>query len=189
VAAKLFLWPLGLWLLATRRLRTTAVAALVTIVGVLAAWAVIGFDGLSTYPRMLSDLSTVEAAAGVSLVSVGKAIGISRTVSELASLAAAAALLAATWRIASSGAEQGDRRALGLAVIAGLLASPLVWPHYLSLVIVPIALLSPRLSPLWFVPLLAWLAPIELTGGSLANMLPYLAIEAIVGAALLRRVR
>jgi len=82
--------------------------------------------------------------------------------------------------LAHGGTDQAMRRSFGLAVMAGIAASPIVWPHYLTLVFVPIALLSPRFSALWLVPLLAYLAPTELTGGQLANMLPYLAIELIV---------
>jgi hypothetical protein len=43
--------------------------------------------------------------------------------------------------------------------MAALIASPVVWAHYYALLFVPIALLSPRLSWLWFVPMLAVLNP------------------------------
>jgi hypothetical protein len=65
-------------------------------------------------------------------------------------------------------------------VIAAIAASPLVWPHYLTLLFVPIALLSPRISPLWFVPLIAYFAPVELTHSDVWKMVPYLAIELII---------
>jgi hypothetical protein len=56
--------------------------------------------------------------------------------------------------------------------------------HYLALVFVPIALASPT-SPIRLVPQLGWLAPTELTQGDLKQILPYLAIEAILIARLI----
>ncbi|MGH7342691.1 MAG: hypothetical protein ACREKH_19575, partial [Candidatus Rokuibacteriota bacterium] len=35
----------------------------------------------------------------------------------------------------------------------GLVLTPILWLHYLVLLVVPIALARPRLSALWFVPL------------------------------------
>ena len=49
VSAKLLLWPLLVWTLATRRLRTTALGGRVGVVVTFAAWAAIGFDGLGGY--------------------------------------------------------------------------------------------------------------------------------------------
>jgi hypothetical protein len=37
---------------------------------------------------------------------------------------------------------------------AALAASPIVWVHYFLLLLIPLALLRPRLSLLWFVPFL-----------------------------------
>ena len=179
---KLFLWPLGVLLLLEKRWKVAAVAVLAAVLVALAAWAVIGFDGISAYPRLLSDLSSVEGNAGVSAASMGLALGVSRTIADLVDLAGGAALLVLAWRFLRR--PGGERRAFGLAVMAAIAASPLVWPHYLTLVLVPIALLSPRLSVLWLVPLIAYAAPVELTHGDLRQMVPYLTIELIVVAAL-----
>ncbi len=234
VAAKLFLWPLGVWLLVSGRWRAGLLAAALAVGVTLVAWAAIGFDGLSSYPRMLSDLSSVEGAAGVSLLSVAAALGLSRAAGDVLTLLATAGLLAGVWWLARAGARgrdardpgrdcsdpgrdcsdpgrdcsdsghdcsdpardmqdracagcDGERRAFGLAVMAALCGSPVLWPHYLTLVFVPIALLEPELSVLWLVPLLAYLAPVELTGGDIFKMLPYVAIELIVLARLCLR--
>lgn len=187
--AKVFLWPIWVWLLVTRRLRAAGLAVALAAAGSLLAWAVIGFDGFGGYPRMLSDLSAIEGAAGVSLISAGHALGLARMPSELAGWAVAIALLIAGWRRCGGTTARHEPRseavALSLAVIAALLASPLVWPHYLTLVFVPIALRSRRLSLLWAVPLLGYLAPVELTGGDFQRILPYLVVEAIVAFATL----
>lgn len=182
IALKLFLWPLGAFLLMTKRWRTVFLAAALIVVAGLLAWAVIGFDGLGAYPRMVNDVSVVEGAAGVSYVSVGLALGVSRTIAEAGSLVITAALLGMAvmllWR------PDGERRAFGLVIVASLASSPVVWPHYLALLFVPIALVSPTLSPLWLVPLLGYLSPFDLTHGEILRMLPYVAIEIITIAAL-----
>ncbi len=185
VLAKVFLWPLAVWLVLTRRWRAAVLAATIALVATVAAWAVIGFGSLSEYPRMLGNLSTVEGPAGVSAISVGRALGVSTSLSQLVALLLAAVLLAVALRLFyASDDPNAERRSFGLAVMAALVASPVVWPHYLTLVFVPIALLSPNLSALWLVPMLAYLAPAELTGGDISKMLPYVAIEMIVIACL-----
>ena len=150
VVAKVFPWPLGIWLLVTRRFRALALAIVIGAVACFAAWAVIGFDGLAQYPRMLSNLSQIEDGRAVSLVAVLLALGFSAALAKAAALAATAALLGLAWRFARR--PGGDAQALGLAVIAALTSSPIVWDHYMVLLFVPIALVSPRFSKLWLVP-------------------------------------
>jgi len=40
-----------------------------------------------------------------------------------------------------------------------LVASPVVWNHYFALLIVPLAILRPRLRIEWAIPLALWLCP------------------------------
>jgi hypothetical protein len=176
VSAKLFPWPLAVWLLITRRTRAFALATIVALIGTTAAWAVIGFAGVTDYPRMLSDLSFVSEDVSVSAVAGLIALGLSEELARSAAFIAAAAVLLAAWRF--SRRADGDRRAVGLAVVAALVASPIVWPHYLALVFVPIGVASPRLSVLWFAPLLAYAAPVAQTGGRPWIIPIYLAIVA-----------
>jgi hypothetical protein len=182
ITAKLFPWTLGVWLLATRRLRTAALAAALVIVGTVSAWALIGFAGMSSYPHMLASLDSLSAGAGVSLVAALLALGVGATIAQLLALAVAVTLLGAAWSLYRR--PDGDRLAMGLAVVAALIASPMVWPHYFALAFVPIALLSPRLSPLWFVPLLTWLAPVAQSTGHAQAILPYLAISVLLAVRL-----
>ncbi|MDQ6834941.1 MAG: hypothetical protein M3016_02030, partial [Actinomycetota bacterium] len=55
------------------------------------------------------------------------------------------------WRLALH--PGGDRRAFGLAVLAALTATPIVWEHYMVLLFIPIAMASPQLSRAWLIPL------------------------------------
>ena len=184
IVAKLFPWTLAIWMLATRRIRAFAMTVVISMAAVLLAWAVIGFDGMAGYLRMLSELSFVQQDLGVSVVAGATSLGASETLATVATAALTVAALALACRLA--GGEDGDRRAFGAAIVAALLGSTNVWPHYLALVFVPIALISPALSPLWFVPLLAYLAPTQQTGGNALAILPYFAIEVIVMLALCR---
>lgn len=179
VVAKLLLWPLAVFFVFTRRWRAVGMAALLAVIAVVACWAVIGFDGFTGYPKMLSNLSSVEGAAGVSFRSLAAAVGLGHGWGDGAAVVLTVGLLVLSWLCIRR--LDDERRAFGLAVLAGLTSSTLVWPHYLTLLFIPIALLAPTFGPLWAVPLLAYLAPVELTHRHLGDILPYLAIELIVG--------
>ena len=178
VTAKLFLWPLAIWLLLTRRFRTLSLACVLGAITLLAGWAVIGFAGLVGYPRLLNDLVSLEEGVGVSPVRGLLALGVGRTVATIVAVAMVAALFGLAWRLRAR--PGNDRRTFELSVVAALVASPIVWPHYFALLLVPIALLSPRLSPIWFVPLLAYLAPVAQTNHRPWEALPYYLIAATV---------
>jgi ABC-type multidrug transport system permease subunit len=117
----------------------------------LGSWAVVGFDGIGDYPELLRRLSDIEAQNSYSAYAMLDAIGLPSALARIAAIVAAVALLAFAWQVAR-GAE-GDRRAFTLALAAGLVLTPILWLHYLVLLVVPIALARPRLSALWFVPL------------------------------------
>jgi hypothetical protein len=150
VIAKVFPFPLAAWLIITRRYRQLALSAALGAGVTLAAWAVLGFAGLTEYPTMLSNLSFIQEGRSDSVVAVLLVLGVSARVAQALALLAAGGLLGLSWRFARSG---GQREAFGLAVMAALTASPIVWDHYLVLLFVPIALLSPGYSRLWLVPL------------------------------------
>ena len=152
VALKVFLWPLVVWLAATRRWRAAVGASAVAAALVLGSWALIGFDGMADYPALLRKLSDVEAENSYSAYAILATLGLPSTLARLAVAAAALGLLALGWRVARGGAD-GDRRALTFALAAGVVLTPILWLHYLVLLVVPIALARPRLSALWFVPL------------------------------------
>jgi alpha-1,2-mannosyltransferase len=160
--AKLFAWPLLVWLVATRRIRTAIAAAVLALLLLVAGWGAIGFAGLSSYPHLLRVLSKVEAVQSYSIVGLFRLDGAAAT--ALTAVLALTVVLAVV--VAARGAD-GDRRALSVAVAGALLATPVLWLHYLILLFVPIALARPRLSALWFVPLAFWVTPLAHSDGSL----------------------
>jgi Glycosyltransferase family 87 len=153
VAAKIFPWTLGVWLLITRRYRALALTAAAGAVITFGAWAVIGFHGLTEYPQMLSNMSFLQEGRADSIVTVLRVAGVSSGTANLCAIIAAVAILGLAWRL--SHGDDGDRRAFGLTVLAALASTPIVWDHYMVLLFVPIALCSPQFSALWFGPLIA----------------------------------
>ena len=175
-ASKVFLWPVGLWLLATRRLRATTLCVAVAVAVTVGGWAAIGFTGMRTYPRLLQLLSQAEQGTSYSPLAL---FGLSGRGATAASLALAL-LVVGCVGLAARGTD-GDRRALAVAVLAALVATPILWLHYLLLLVVPIALYRPRLTPLWFLPLLLWLTPSTHSHGVTWHIALGLAVVGIVG--------
>jgi alpha-1,2-mannosyltransferase len=154
IVLKVFLWPLLVWLAATRRWAAALGAAGLALGLALASWAAIGFRGLGDYPELLRRLSEVEAANSYSAFAMLVALELPESLARVLVVVAAAALLAFAWRIARAArTDDADRRAFVLALAAGFVLTPILWLHYLVLLVVPIALARPRLSALWFAPL------------------------------------
>jgi len=156
IAVKLFVWPLVLWLVLTRRLAAATAALAGTVLLVLLPWAAIGFAGIGGYAHLLHRLSHEEATSSYSVVALGVRAHLPETVAVALSLLVAVLLLAlAALLVRGRRLAPRDRDAvtLTLALAAALAASPIVWIHYFLLLLVPLALARPRLSPLWLVPL------------------------------------
>jgi alpha-1,2-mannosyltransferase len=172
---KLFLWPLAIWLLATRRWRAAVMCAATGLVLLLGGWAVIAFAGLRSYPTLVHLLEQVEAPRSYSVVALlGLSGGAQTAVTVVLSLAAVVAIA-----LAARGSG-GDRRAFAVAVVASLLAAPLVWLHYLLLLYIPIALYRPRLSGLWLLPLVLWATPLTHSQGVTWRIALALAVVLVV---------
>jgi putative effector of murein hydrolase LrgA (UPF0299 family) len=102
---KLFLWPLGVWLLATRRWRAAVLCAGLGALLLLGGWAVIDFTGLRSYPTLVHVLEQVEAPVSYSTVALLGLSGRAATAATVAlSLAGVVAIL-----FAARGSG-GDRR-------------------------------------------------------------------------------
>ena len=194
-ALKLFVWPLLLWLAVTGRVRTALLALAFGAGAALASWAVVGFDGLGDYPDLLRRLSDLEAEESYSVYAVGRSIGLASAPAVVLSVVVGIVLLAyMVWvaRTSSLLPVERDRLALTAAVTASLVLTPILWMHYLVLLLVPLALARPRLSLLWLVALVP--AAVEVVGwspagwpsGDPASLAVVLGSTAIVLVALLR---
>jgi alpha-1,2-mannosyltransferase len=157
VAAKLLAWPLLLWLLVTRRLKCSFIALGSAVALLLLSWAPIGFKGLVDYPQLLAADARAFATRSHSIVAGAMALGISEQLATLMAIACAVAVAGAIVRAARS-RDQGYFTA---AIVVGLLASPLLWSHYLVLLLVPLAIARPRADRLWLLTAAFWLSPVE----------------------------
>jgi hypothetical protein len=185
VAAKLFVWPVLIWTVATKRVRAAALAATIGVGVTVGAWATIGFDGLKAYPRLLERLADVHADDSYSFVGVVDALGLDDVIGRLAMLVVGGGLLVACARL---GRDGDDRRAFTCAVVAALALTPIVWQHHLAILFVPLALARPRFSAIWLAPAILWLAPRAGNGEGLEPLIP-VAVVTLVVVALLRPTR
>jgi hypothetical protein len=137
IAVKLFLWPLGLWLLLSRRWRAAGWAAGIGG-GVLAAGFLAGPLGPSGYLRLLRELGGHEAAQGAGLQGLLVTWGASAPAAQLIGVLAALALMYAVTRRSTPSSPA----VYAAAVAAALFASPVVWHHYYLLLAAPLLLLA-----------------------------------------------
>ncbi len=157
VSLKPIVWPLGLWLLVTRRWRASGWALLFGIVLNLVAWSIVGLGELHTYLHLSAVDTDALWRGGYSLLAAAHHLGFGRSVGEAALLGAAAAV--ALMLLDAGLRRRSDRETMVLAVALMLIASPLLWIHYFVLLLVPLAICRPRFCALWAVPLAMWLLP------------------------------
>lgn len=185
VVSKLFLWPLALWFLVTRRSRTAFAGAAIGGIASLLAWWYIGFDTLTVYPDLIRLVAEVEQADGFSPTALGIAFGVSAEAAQVASMALGLLLFAAV--AARRSRRNDDLTMLVVALAAALICSPIVWGHYLVILFVPLAIARPRLGLIWLATF--WITPDNLqygseTAGTIATVLGLVAIAAVLGTSL-----
>ena len=155
ILVKFLLWPLVVWLLATRRYRAALASCAGAALATLLAWAAIDFAGLRTYPRLLSLVSNLYGPHSWSLVAGGAGLGLGTADAERFAFGIGAAVLVLAIVLARR--EDGDRRSFIAALCSAILLSPIVWPYYFVLMLVPVAILEPRFGRLWMIPAAFWL--------------------------------
>ena len=143
---KFLLWPLGVWLLATGRIRAAVVAAAVALGSLL---LVVPFAPVDDYLRTVRDVANGFDQDSYSTYGLLLRLDASNAVAHAVTYALGAALLLLTWQ----------RRSFALAIAAALVLSPIVWLDFYALAAVPLAIARPRLSAAWFLPLLCWGLP------------------------------
>ncbi|OHV20253.1 hypothetical protein BBK14_08420 [Parafrankia soli] len=138
VYSKLFLVPVVLWLALTRRPRATVVA-LVTLAALFGVGEIYSPVAAHTYADMLSVLAREEAPDGLSLTGLLMNVGLGLGAATWGARAAAGLLLAGClWRARGRSRAGGDGLLFAGVVAAALVASPIVWSHYLLLLVAPL---------------------------------------------------
>jgi alpha-1,2-mannosyltransferase len=171
-ATKVFLWPLLIWLVVTRRWRACGASA-ATLAGMLIIWVIADPTGLRNYPRTLRLLEQGHPST-YSLRSLWLAVGLP----GVPAIAAVAGLVGCALLIRLRGRE---REALAVALLTALVSTPILWMHYLVLLVIPLALLWPTLSWAWLVLLPLWVTPSSGPAGVIWQM--GMATAAILGVA------
>ncbi len=182
IAAKLLLWPVLAWAVATRRLRATAWSLVVGFAVTFAAWAAIGFAGIGEYADLLRRLSEIQAENSYSFVGMAATLGFDESVGQVTAVVMGGALLLACVVWARRG---DDLRSFTCAVAATLALSPIVWLHYLVVLLVPLAIARPRFSIVWLLPVLLWTSPRPGYAEGVLTFFPALAAAMLVAVVLL----
>jgi len=177
IALKIFLWPLVIWFLAAKRYRTAAWSLVFAAAITVASWGAVGFAGFTTYPRMVETFDRISAPATYTLVGAGVKLGLGQTAAEAVAWIVGLAGLA--FAIALTRRNGLDGRSYAAVIFAAILLSPIVWLHYFTLLLVPLAIMRPRFGPLWMVPILFWPLGVGPAGPSL------LCLPLLIGSALL----
>lgn len=183
VSAKLLLWPIALWMLATRRLRTLAAAVAVGVGVTVVSWAAIRFDGFRAYPDLLARLSDIQAGNSYSFAGMAAAVGLDRAAGQVAGVLVGAGLLVAAALLARRGEAV---RPFTCATASILALSPIVWLHYLVVLLVPMAIARPRFSALWLLPIVLWTSPEPGYAEGARTFGPALVAAVLVAAILVR---
>lgn len=156
ISVKLYVWPLGIWLLATRRYAASAYTVAIGLALNLVAWGVLGFDELGRYSALMRAVTRQEDHIGYSTVAMFTHLGIGR--GDAYGLTALLVALVGAAGV-SAGRRGLDGPALALAVATCLVASPILWLPYFSLLVVPLAITCPVYSPAWLALIPALLFP------------------------------
>lgn len=172
VALKVFLWPVVVWLAVRRGGRSLAASIAVAAAVTIGSWWTIGFAGLRQYPHLMSLISRVEGPRSYSLAALGMRFDLGQTLATTLAMALGLTILVAAAVLARRDAD--GRRSFALTVVAILLCTPVIWLHYFALLVVAVAVLWPRLGPVWFFPLLLWPCPVMLERPTLWPLVPLL---------------
>jgi alpha-1,2-mannosyltransferase len=172
VAVKLLGWPMIVFLLVTRRFRAAAWSIALAVAGIVLPWAAVGFAGARGYPHLLRSLDVVERGQVYSVGALVARFG-SWTAADEITYVLGAALLVVAWRSSNSA------RAFVACTATMLVMAPVVWMHYLVLLFVAIAVVSPSFTPLWAFPLALWISAREGPSHLWQNVF-VLAVEAVV---------
>jgi alpha-1,2-mannosyltransferase len=160
IALKLLAWPLVFWFLFTRRFRAALVSLATAAALTLGSWAVIGFRGLTTYPSLVAaDAKAFEDQAH-SIVTLAVRVGLSATGGRALAALATFSLLALVYRESRAG-RANEAFTFGVALLAGLLGSPVLHQHYLVVTFLALAAARPFFDWRWLLLFGFWVSPIE----------------------------
>lgn len=181
ISIKPIMFPVGVWLLITRRYRAAAFGAVFGAVLNVVAWTVIGWGEFGRWLHLVSVQGTDLYRTGYSVIALVSQLGGGRSLGTAIEMIVAIALLGTCARL---GWIRREASAFVLAVTVCLAASPLIDQHYFALLVVPLAIAFPRLRWPWVLPVVLWLCPA--TGGTASQIGLWLLTGAVTVVVVLR---
>lgn len=160
ISVKPTMFPVALWLIGTRRYRGLAWTAITGLSLNAIAWSVLGWNELRPWLHLVSLQSRELYRTGYSVIAFLAHLGVGRSAASAVQIALSLAVAAGCLVLAR---RHREKAAYGLACVLALVASPLIDQHYFALLVVPLALVLPRLAWLWILPVVLWVCPA--TGG------------------------
>jgi hypothetical protein len=156
ISLKPFVWPIALWLLATRRYRALGYAVATGLVLNAISWAVVGVNQFHAYASLTSAVNNAMDRRGYGIFSLVMQLGGGRGLAYALGIGVAVVVASACF----VAGRRGDTRTAFILCIADcLLATPVIWSHYFALMIVPLAVCRRRLDRLWLAPLAMIVCP------------------------------
>jgi hypothetical protein len=183
ISIKPTMFPVGIWLLATRRYRAAVISVAFALALNLVSWTLIGWNELGHLLHLVSIQSQAMYHTGYSVIALAAHLGASQNTGIAVQAVVALMVLVACVNAGRAGRQAA---ALSLAVALCLVASPLIDQHYFALLVVPLALAFPRLRWPWLAPLALWLCPA--TGGAAWQVAVWLLVAATTVAAVVSSV-
>lgn len=153
IVAKVFLLPILAWLVITGRMRAAIGATGLVAALVLAGCLAVRLSPID-FARMLSLLSDHEALQSSSATKALMFIGLSFTASTALSLLLAVIAVGVGWLVYRRGHE--EEVVFIACLLACLIASPIVWTHYYTLLLVIPLVLRWRTSTLILSAVVSW---------------------------------
>jgi hypothetical protein len=178
ISLKPFMWPLALWLLATRRWHASVWTVITGLIINVTCWSVLGFSEVGAYLRDAGLDAHYASRTGYSIAAIAAHLGVSTSAGE--ALTVLVCVLVALAVVYVGFVKHRERQALTLTVLLMLTASPLVWTHYFALLLVPLAIERPRFSWPWVLPLLIWLCPVSYKAVAWQELLAWAAVGTMV---------
>lgn len=181
ISLKPIMFPLWIWLAATRRYSSAGWALLAGICVNVAAWSIIGWSEVGTWLHLLSVQGRVVYRSGYAIVALASDLGTGRAAGMVLQIVLAVLVVASlVWL----GRRKQDVASFALATLLMVVASPQVDLHYFALLLVPLALVHRRLHWSWAVPLGLWLCPAASTTSAWLATLWWIAAGLVVAETL-----
>jgi Glycosyltransferase family 87 len=178
VSLKLLLWPMVIWLLATRRYAAAAWSFLVAVAFTLGTWAILGFAGFENYLRVGRIFTHHYERSTYTPFAVLLNLGVPSNMARAGGIALGVVALAAVWLAARR--NGGDAVSFAVAVGAVLVWAPITWLHYFALLLVPLGVLRPKLSVAWLLPAILWVSPVGGPPSTWQSALPLVVSAAVL---------